>query len=164
MEFSNVNSRMIFLQPLATATTLLLADDKNEDFTNSNRKPPETAGHILWILLLWLDHLALVGEPNFEVIFSASKIVPNLVLVRISTCYDDHSRALWCQLPGLTIWKTWAKLGSDLSPPCSEWEKHRRWLNPELTGSDSQRIDWRSNSLLLRRRFTDAVHLRTTRL
>ena len=39
--FSNVNSPMIFffLKPLATASTLLLADDKNEDFTNSNRKP-----------------------------------------------------------------------------------------------------------------------------
>lgn len=40
--FSNVNSPMIFffpLKPLATTTTLLLADDKNEDFTNSKRNP-----------------------------------------------------------------------------------------------------------------------------
>lgn len=55
---------IFFLQPLATAT-LLLADDKNEDFTNSNRKPQKQLV-ILWILLLWLDHLALLGEPNFE--------------------------------------------------------------------------------------------------
>jgi hypothetical protein len=38
--FSNVNSLMIFF-PSNSATTLLLADDKNEVFTNSNRKPPK---------------------------------------------------------------------------------------------------------------------------
>lgn len=123
--FSNVNSPMIFLlQPLATATILSLADDKNGDFTNSNRKTTETVGRILWILHLWLDSFAPAWK---RVIFSASKTVPKLTLAWISMGYDDPLSAPWCQLPRRNMRKTWAKLSSD--PSC---------LHPVLGGRNTE--------------------------
>lgn len=87
--FSNVNSPMIppspHPQPLATATTLLLTDDKNEDFTKSHRNRWGS-----WSqprrLCLWFSAFTTAWK---AVIFSALRITSRPVMEQ-TTVAPDH--------------------------------------------------------------------------
>lgn len=137
--FSNVNSRMIFssnlwqLPPLfcwqmtRMKTSQIVTENHRNSWSHS-MDPALVAGPF------GSSRRAKFWESYF-LLAKLSQILCWCEYQHVMTIIQEHCDVSCQASPSERLGQNWVLT---FSPPCSEWEKHRRWLNPELTGSDSQ--------------------------